>query len=643
MKNGAELLDRLIKDIVSESAATYVSLLVILPESKQKEDVAVVDSAEASIDLSTAFSLERFIPLLQERIYVLNPFTRTFLVSWVTLLDSIPDLELVVYLPAFLGGLFKFLSDPNKDVYVTTQSALDRFLNEIKKIAKIKKGIAESRRSGKEGKIKDLNSSDLDTLATDPSSGSHEFGSEHGDPGEEGVGVVSEDGWIPGQDINVDHPYILGILVNFLDPASSSEEEIRLTALRWLLSFFDISPEDILPFVPQLLSQVLPAMASEEEKVRAAANRVNNALMEYIASFPDESDQKEATEGTQPRSLTREIEIRSRPVSVAKVRLANSPEQEPEMKQTAENEAPTPGSPVISEPSKPVTDVDYDSAIATLTLHFLNEHEATRIAALAWLIMLHRKAPKKVLATNEGTFPALLKTLSDPSDIVIMRDLQLLSQISRNSDDSYFTSFMCSLLQLFCTDRNLLEKRGNLIIRQLCINLSPERIYRILAENLEKDEDIEFASIMVQNLNNNLITAPELLDLRKRLRNLDSKDGQSFFVTLFRTWCHNAVATFSLCLLAQAYEQAYNLLQVFADLEMTVNMLIQIDKLVQLLESPVFTYLRMQLLEPDKYPYLYKCLYGVLMLLPQSSAFAALKNRLNSVSAIGYLQPPSRM
>jgi len=93
---------------------------------------------------------------------------------------------------------------------------------------------------------------------------------------------------------------------------------------------------------------------------------------------------------------------------------------------------------------------------------------------------------------------------------------------------------------------------------------------------------------------------------------------------------------------------------------MTVNMLIQIDKLVQLLESPVFTCkpphsqvsrtqnpridncldLRLQLLEPEKYPYLYKCLYGLLMLLPQSSAFAALKNRLNSVSAIGLLHTP---
>lgn len=67
---------------------------------------------------------------------------------------------------------------------------------------------------------------------------------------------------------------------------------------------------------------------------------------------------------------------------------------------------------------------------------------------------------------------------------------------------------------------------------------------------------------MVQNLNNNLMTAPELADLRKRLRNLETRDGQTFFVALFRSWCHNAVATFSLCLLAQAYEQAYNLLQI---------------------------------------------------------------------------------
>ena len=40
------------------------------------------------------------------------------------------------------------------------------------------------------------------------------------------------------------------------------------------------------------------------------------------------------------------------------------------------------------------------------------------------------------------------------------------------------------------------------------------------------------------------------------------QDGQALFVTLYRSWCHNAVAVFSLCLLAQAYEHASNLLAI---------------------------------------------------------------------------------
>ena len=624
-------------------------------------------SDSSSLELPTAFSLARFIPLLQERIHVINPFTRTFLVSWVTLLDTIPDLELVYYLPAFLGGLFRFLSDPNRDVHVATQGALERFLNEIKKVARIKKGMVGNRKGRREGQPKRSDSSDSGSMQTEGSAGNDNSAIADGDSTghHDSQSGPAEGDWVPGQDVQVDHSQILEILVAFLD--SSSEEQIQLTALRWIESFFDICPEDILAFVPRLLSQVLPAMASGADLVRQAANRVNNSLMDHIASLPDEHTKEDVQPHPpgriststlkEPNSATlnvKELDSKGRRTSTPSPMGANVNETDAETKNDDPPSVPTPPQPSTPHSSsRPITDLDYTAAVNALTLHFLNEHEATRVAAMAWLIMLHRRAPRRVLATNDGTFPALLKTLSDPAEAVVTRDLQLLSQISKNSEDGYFTSFMVNLLQLFATDRRLLETRGNLIIRQLCVSLSAERIYRTLADCLEKDEDVEFASIMVQNLNNNLITAPELAELRKRLRNLETREGQVFFVALFRSWCHNGVATFSLCLLAQAYEQAYNLLQIFAELEMTVNMLIQIDKLVQLLESPVFTCesvitfylgaclqltdLRLQLLEPERYPHLYKCLYGVLMLLPQSSAFAALKNRLNSVSAIGYL------
>jgi len=144
-------------------------------------------------------------------------------------------------------------------------------------------------------------------------------------------------------------------------------------------------------------------------------------------------------------------------------------------------------------------------------------------------------------------------------------------------------------------------------------------------------------------LNVILTTSPELADFRRRLRNIESRDGQTLFTALYRSWCHNPVAVFSLCLLAQAYEHASNLLPIIAELEITVQLLVQIDKLVQLIESPVFTSLRLQLLEPEKNPYLFKCLYGLLMLLPQSSAFISLRNRLGAVSSLGFLHTPARL
>ncbi|CAG8957786.1 hypothetical protein HYFRA_00000123 [Hymenoscyphus fraxineus] len=629
VKNGAELLDRLIKDIVSESAATYVSVLQTSEDSAIETDK---ESRDESMDLPTAFSLADFIPLLKERIYVINPFTRTFLVGWINLLDSIPDLELVSYLPQFLGGIFKFLSDPNRDVHVATQGCLERFLSEIKRISRVKKGIVESRKSRDEGKRKRSGSMDSDgSVAPDAGADDDSTAGDEKD-------MSSDDDWVPGQDVNVNHKEILEILTANLD--SPLEEDSLQESLRWIVEFLDICPEEVLPFAPKILAHLLPAMASGVEPIRQAATRVNTALMDYVVSLSGEGGSSEPSSGGPSRIPTTALKDNERRESSSNPRGSTSTTRDTDRRDSEVqtppppyNKTPTPTPP----PDRPQVDLDYAAAVNSLTLLFLNDHEATRVAALTWLLMLHKKAPRKVLAINDGTFPALLKTLSDPAEAVVTRDLQLLSQISRNSGDEYFTSFMENLLQLFSTDRKLLETRGNLIVRQLCVSLSPERIYRTLADCIEKEEDVEFASIMVQNLNNNLITAPELADLRKRLRNLETRDGQTFFVALFRSWCYNAVATFSLCLLAQAYEQAYNLLQIFAELEMTVNMLIQIDKLVQLLESPVFTYLRLQLLEPEKYPQLYKCLYGLLMLLPQSAAFAALKNRLNSVSAIGYL------
>ncbi|KAI0321983.1 vacuolar protein 14 C-terminal Fig4p binding-domain-containing protein [Amylostereum chailletii] len=721
VKNGAELLDRLLKDIVTESASYYV------PHYPETEKIRA-RAEEGDLDLGIvvphsdldgsdipsekrAFSLARFIPLLSDRIYVVSPFTRSFLVSWISVLDSVPELELVTYLPEFLDGLLKYLSDPTEDVRIATENQLAEFLREIHEVtlvqkqraqeakeeARLKESLAEfhARSEAKERDFNgDVSDSEHGVFLKENEYETAEPDAVGEDPaGEEEYNERDLGAWVPGQGVQMDYAAIIETLLQQLD--TPHDEIQQSTALLWLAEFLTFAEEVLVPFTPRLIPAILPNLAHHVPMIQSSAKRTNKLLSNAIHSLPSPSEQTSrqntvnyerppsGSSRTAPSSppvpssqpalrqptlpLNRDLSGESltdatvtlvsggipmpskrnslpsdgtiRLVPLTSTEASNSGPSNPRPQSPASVGSSQQTSRKEKEPQGTPDDAfDYQQTVNALTFQFLSEHEETRVAALKWLIMLHQKAPKKILAMDDGTFPALLKTLSDSSEEVIKHDLQLLAQISSTSDDSYFRAFMINLLDLFSTDKRLLETRGSLIIRQLCLNLNTERIYKAFAEILEKEDDLDFASVIVQKLSMILITSPELADFRKRLKSLETRqDGQALFVALYRSWCHNAVAVFSLCLLAQAYEHASNLLSIFAELEITVSLLVQIDKLVQLIESPVFTYLRLHLLEPDRYPYLFKCLYGLLMLLPQSTAFLSLRNRLNAVNSAGFL------
>ena len=77
------------------------------------------------------------------------------------------------------------------------------------------------------------------------------------------------------------------------------------------------------------------------------------------------------------------------------------------------------------------------------------------------------------------------------------------------------------------------------------------------------------------------------------------------------TWCCSTLA-------CPTYACVWRVRRRFGTLEVSVAFLVQIDKLVQLFESPILTHVRLQLLEPEIHPHLLKALWGILMLLPQS-------------------------
>ncbi|KAL0296580.1 UNVERIFIED_CONTAM: protein VAC14 [Sesamum radiatum] len=371
VQSAAHLLDRLVKDIVTES---------------------------------DQFSIEEFIPLLRERMNVLNPYVRQFLVGWITVLDSVPDIDMLGFLPDFLDGLFNMLSDSSHEIRQQADSALSEFLQEIK---------------------------------NSPS---------------------------------VDYGRMAEILVQ---RAASPDEFTRLTAITWINEFVKLGGDQLVPHYADILGAILPCISDKEEKIRVVARETNEELR-GIHADPGEGFHVQAI------------------LSVAR-------------------------------------------------RHLSSEWEATRIEALHWISTLLNRHRAEVLSFLNDIFESLLKALSDPSDEVVLLVLEVHACIAK--DEKHFHQLTVYLVQNFRVDNSLLEKRGALIIRRLCVLLDAETVYRKLSAILQEESDLDFASIMVQALNLILLTSYELANLRDLLKkSLFNDAGKNLFLSLYTSWCHSPMA-----------------------------------------------------------------------------------------------------
>lgn len=398
-----------------------------------------------------------------------------------------------------------------------------------------------------------------------------------------------------------------GPIVSILVSQCHSKERLnRLTAITWLAELIRhpySGGDALLPYHSDVLGAILRCISDNEVEIRLVAERTNDDLLALVRDTKGEFD------------------------------------------------------------LKPLLD--------TLSNELLTKDDVrTKMASLRWINMLMEKRKSDMTEYIPELLPVLLRTLSDPSDPVVLLNLQVLSRISlaqreemegkleSEKEEAQFQLVLSAILNLFAADRHLLETRGSLIVRRLCVLLNAKSVYIRMADALcdykvpdgsTEADRLEFVGTMVQTLNLILLTASELSDLRSilstaftrtktmpsRLSRIRSQaaDGVRVFTALFRCWCHNPISTFSLCLLAHAYDLAFELVKRFSEIEVTVGLLMQVDKLVQLLESPIFVHLRLQLLDVDSkcHAPLLKSLYGLLMLLPQSDAFRSLNDRLTTV------------
>lgn len=404
-----------------------------------------------------------------------------------------------------------------------------------------------------------------------------------------GDGADDDDGiYLPGQNTIIDYPKIIDILVNNLE---SSEDLIKLISLDWLINLLTISPESFILLIPKLLVILLNIISDNNPHLQEMSLQLNSSLMNLVST-----NQYDTNYTLLINNLSMEL-------------LTNQNQNKGKMKNN----------------KKTIKS---------------NTNNLTKLNSLDWLIMLQQKDPVRFMEFTDNIFITLLKTLNCSNEKIINKVLDLLSRISNQSDDKYFNNFMIDLLDLFKKDSKLLDSKSDFIIKKICKSLDSERVYKSLSQVLldkfsNNEEDLKFISIMIQILNNNLIIAPELNGLRKKLiNNLNTKDSIDLFENLFKCWSLNSPSLLCLTLLTSNYELSYRVINQMVKYEISINILVQLDLLIQLLESPIFAKLRLDLLDPITNINLFKCLYGLLMLLPQSNSFKILQNRLNAISSI---------
>mmetsp|Transcript_105180 Transcript_105180/g.201963 ORF Transcript_105180/g.201963 Transcript_105180/m.201963 type:complete len:884 (-) Transcript_105180:29-2680(-) len=639
VKDGAQCLDRLVRDIVTESRE---------------------------------FDYASFIPLLTTRIRVLNPFVRELVLGWIVLLDSVPEVDMIAYLPQYLEGLFGILASDHRKVKHDADECLRELLQEIKGSppARAQRAIADA----------------APTVARCCRS----------------VERRTEDNYV--------RLTALGWLLEFVrlqeecDAIFAGEHEIRspppeVSSLgpRWVTGGLQLNTNT----GPSSLMS--PAMVSRFSHSRTGSSGRQDAEQPRRLSFSGYSHQRTISGGSAsdqnrgskdlPLRLGRDTGVtfnvgRSGGLQrLAPVLLEGAlhclDDGEGEIRQQAEqaNKAIFDAVQRLCSDAQPVEAVM--QAVLDAMKGVVGSHErseAVLLACFRWARLLLERCPARMLRPPvwDPLFEASVAALRRQEDEVVGMALHLIALLVRTRDDvenaaqedsaeqaadndgvpvatrenvpvatpenpqeadtdeadgDFFAGMSQRLFCLMAEDSSMLASRGELVVRELCAGVGAQRFFATAARAMAGERDASFAKRFIRVLNQVLLTSQETRDLRKQLladamrsprpgTDMQASGGTvpTLLLDLLKAWFHCPVSTLVLCLWLHWFELAFEAAVRLARLEFNDDLQGQLREFVDLLDSPVFMRVRLAMLETRRHPALLHTILGLIALLPRERA-----------------------
>ena len=228
-----------------------------------------------------------------------------------------------------------------------------------------------------------------------------------------------------------------------------------------------------------------------------------------------------------------------------------------------------------------------------------------KINALEWYILLYKKN-KDIIKEEE-----LIK------DIINI----ILKSITKNIEDENNENLFLLMIDKLCAD--------NILI-----------LFNILSDYILSEKYTYIIKYrLVGYLNKFLIFSSRAKELKQSLitpiNNKEMKNNDLFlFDKLFKIFSVNPMCLLVFCIYMELYELGWELILEFKKVKLEDDYYTYLAIFVQAIDNKQWNDIRMRFLLPNKNIYFIKCLYGILMILPQGKAFDILSDRLYSIKGL---------
>ena len=195
----------------------------------------------------------------------------------------------------------------------------------------------------------------------------------------------------------------------------------------------------------------------------------------------------------------------------------------------------------------------------------------------------------------------------------------ILENIDKNIDDKNNENLFLLMINELCKD--------NILI-----------LFDLLSDNiLFEKHSYKFKFNLAGYLNNFLIFSSRAKELKESITSIindETNKDSPLFEKIFTIFSINPMCIINFCIYMELCEIGWELILNIKKINLDDDYYKYLALFVQAIDNKMWNDIRMRLLFPNKHIYFIKCLYGILMLLPQGKAFNILSERLYSIKGM---------